>query len=94
MPSSKLDGATGGVDYRASPPSWSVPRSDIIVTAGSESAVAAKQATSRIPIVTATGGDLQGLGVVESLARPGGNVTGVISLTTELGGSGWSSSSS
>jgi putative ABC transport system substrate-binding protein len=56
--------------------------------------VAAKQATSRIPIVTATGGDLQGLGVVESLARPGGNVTGVISLTTELGGSGWSSSSS
>jgi putative ABC transport system substrate-binding protein len=59
---------------------------DIIVTAGSESAAAAKQATSRIPIVTATGGDLQGLGVVESLARPGGNVTGVISLTTELGG--------
>jgi putative ABC transport system substrate-binding protein len=59
---------------------------DIIVTAGSEAAAAAKQATSRIPIVTATGGDLQGLGVVESLARPGGNVTGVTSLTTELGG--------
>src|SRR6266852_7164569 len=47
---------------------------DIIVTAGSESAAAVKQATSQIPIVLATGGDLVGLGVVSSLARPGGNV--------------------
>jgi putative ABC transport system substrate-binding protein len=59
---------------------------DIIVTAGSESAAAVKQATKSIPIVTATGGDLVGMGIIESLARPGGNVTGVISMTTELGG--------
>ena len=59
---------------------------DIIVTAGSESAAAARRATSSIPIVTATGSDLVGLGIIESLARPGGNVTGVISMTSELGG--------
>jgi putative tryptophan/tyrosine transport system substrate-binding protein len=59
---------------------------DIIVTAGSESAAAAKRATSSVPIVMATGGDLAGFGLVASLARPGGNVTGVISLTSELGG--------
>jgi putative ABC transport system substrate-binding protein len=55
---------------------------DIVVTATSEAAFAAKQATSSIPIVTATGSDL----VMSSLARPGGNVTGVISLTTGLAG--------
>ncbi len=59
---------------------------DIIVTAGSESAAAAKQATSSIPVVMATGSDFVGLGLGASLARPGGNVTGVISLTSELGG--------
>ena len=59
---------------------------DIIVTAGSESAAAAKRATSSVPIVMATGGDVVGSGIVSSLARPGGNVTGVISLTSELGG--------
>ena len=59
---------------------------DIIVTAGTESAAAAKRTTSSLPIVTATGGDVVGAGVVASLARPGGNVTGVISMTSELGG--------
>jgi putative ABC transport system substrate-binding protein len=57
---------------------------DIIVTAGTESAVAAKQATSSIPIVMATGGDVVGDKLVASVARPGGNVTGVNSLTSEL----------
>src|SRR5262245_964727 len=59
---------------------------DIIVTAGSEAGAAIKQATSSIPVVLATGGDLVAMGVVPSLARPGGNVTGVISMTSELGG--------
>ena len=57
---------------------------DILVTAGSEAAQAAKQETSSIPIVMATGGDPVALGLATGLARPGGNVTGVISLIGEL----------
>jgi len=59
---------------------------DIIVTAGSEAAAAIKQATSSIPVVLATGGDLVALGVVPSLARPGGNVTGLTDVYSDLGG--------
>ena len=59
---------------------------DILVTAGSEAALAAKRATSSIPIVTATGADPVELGLIASLARPGGNVTGVFSLSNELAG--------
>jgi ABC-type uncharacterized transport system substrate-binding protein len=44
---------------------------DILVTAGSEAALAAKRATSSIPIVTATGADPVELGLIASLARPG-----------------------
>jgi putative ABC transport system substrate-binding protein len=57
---------------------------DILVTAGSEAALAAKQVTSSIPIVMATGGDPVELGLAAGLARPGGNVTGVISLIAQL----------
>jgi putative ABC transport system substrate-binding protein len=59
---------------------------DILVTAGSEAALAAKQATNSIPIVTATGGDPVESGLVAGLAQPGGNVTGVISLMSQLAG--------
>ena len=59
-------------------------RVDVLVTGGSESAHAAKTATATIPIVMATGADPVRLGLVENLARPGGNVTGVTSLSTEL----------
>jgi len=59
-------------------------RVDVIVTGGGEAARAAKQATATVPIVMATGGDPVKLGVVESLARPGGNVTGVSSLSSQL----------
>jgi putative tryptophan/tyrosine transport system substrate-binding protein len=50
---------------------------DVIVTSGTAQVLAAKQATSVIPIVFATAGDPVGTGLVTSLARPGGNVTGL-----------------
>jgi putative ABC transport system substrate-binding protein len=50
---------------------------DIIVTQGTPSAQAAKKVTTTIPIVMATSGDPVGVGLVASLARPGGNVTGL-----------------
>ena len=57
---------------------------DIIVTQGSPAAEAARKTTSTIPIVMATGGDAVGSGLVASLARPGGNITGLSSLATDL----------
>jgi len=57
---------------------------DIIVTAGTPAVVAAKQATTVIPIVFAGAGDPVGAGLVASLARPGGNVTGLSTLTPDL----------
>ena len=58
---------------------------DVIVTTGTGPAAAAKQLTSAIPIVFASAGDPVGSGLVASLARPGGNVTGLSSQTTDLG---------
>jgi putative ABC transport system substrate-binding protein len=57
---------------------------DQIVVSGAPSAGAAKRATTTIPIVTAIVGDPVALGLVASLARPGGNVTGLSSLSPEL----------
>jgi putative tryptophan/tyrosine transport system substrate-binding protein len=57
---------------------------DVIVTHGTPGVVAAKQATSKIPIVIATVGDAVGSGLVASLARPGGNVTGLTFFQPEL----------
>jgi ABC-type uncharacterized transport system substrate-binding protein len=57
---------------------------DLIVTAGTPPALAAKSATTTIPIVMATTADPVGAGLVASLARPGGNVTGLASLSTQL----------
>jgi putative ABC transport system substrate-binding protein len=60
---------------------------DIIVVAGDRSVRVAKNATRKIPIVTVGSGlDPVEAGLVESLARPGGNVTGITNLGTELGG--------
>jgi len=50
---------------------------DVIVTSGTAAVIAAKQATSLIPIVFAVAGDPVGTGLVASLAQPGGNVTGL-----------------
>jgi len=58
---------------------------DVIAAAGGDrSAIAAKQATSAIPIVSVIGGDPVAEGLVESLAHPGGNLTGVSFLTRSL----------
>jgi putative tryptophan/tyrosine transport system substrate-binding protein len=57
---------------------------DIILTWGTEAALAAKEATTTIPIVVGAAGDPIGSGIVTSLARPTGNVTGVSSLSAEL----------
>ena len=59
---------------------------DVIVTAATAPVIAAKQATSVIPIVFAVAGDPVGSGLVASLARPGGNVTGLSLQQTDLAG--------
>jgi putative ABC transport system substrate-binding protein len=61
-------------------------RVDIIVADGSGPSLEAKKATSTIPIVMISSTDPIGNGLVASLAHPGGNVTGLTSLTGELGG--------
>jgi putative tryptophan/tyrosine transport system substrate-binding protein len=57
---------------------------DLIVVAGIGPAIAAKSATTTTPIVMASAGDPVGAGLVSSLARPGGNITGFSALATEL----------
>ena len=59
---------------------------DLIVTVGTLAPVAAKRATATIPIVMTSAGDPLGSGLVASLARPGGNVTGLSLMAPDLGG--------
>jgi len=59
---------------------------DVIITAGTQPARALKNATTTIPIVVASAGDLVGRGLVASLARPGGNITGSTSISLDLNG--------
>jgi putative tryptophan/tyrosine transport system substrate-binding protein len=59
---------------------------DVIVTFGTLAPLAAKRATTTIPIVMSSAGDPLGTGLVASLARPGGNITGLSMMVPELGG--------
>ena len=91
-----IDGGTVTIEYR-----WAEGRSsraaeiaaefvqlkvDVIVTYGTSSVLAAKQATSVIPIVFAAANDPVGAGLVASLARPDGNVTGLSVQQTDAAG--------
>jgi putative ABC transport system substrate-binding protein len=91
-----IEGRTIAIEYR-----WAEGRSDrladiaaelvrlkvdVIVTHSAEPVLAAKQATSIIPIVFAVAADPVGTGLVASLARPGGNVTGLSLQATDLAG--------
>lgn len=89
-----IEGRTIAIEYR-----WAEGRSegaaeaaaelvarkvDVIITSGTAIVAAVKQATSTIPIVFAAAGDPVGTGLVASLARPGGNVTGLSLQLTDL----------
>jgi putative tryptophan/tyrosine transport system substrate-binding protein len=59
---------------------------ELIVTAGTPATLAVKQATTSVPLVMIAVGDPVGNGIVSSLARPGGNITGLSSIAPELEG--------
>jgi len=61
-------------------------RPDVLIADGTAPAIALLQATRMIPIVFVVASDPVGLGIVQSLARPGGNATGVYSLEPSMGG--------
>jgi putative ABC transport system substrate-binding protein len=90
----RIEGKTVAIEYRSAEgrieryteiaTEFVQMRVDVIVTAGTAAVRAAKQATSVIPIVFAAAGDPVGSGLVASLARPGGNVTGLSLQFTDL----------
>lgn len=57
---------------------------EVLVTAGTPAALAVKRATTTIPLVMVAVGDPIGTGLVKSLARPGGNLTGLVSIAPDL----------
>ena len=63
---------------------------EVIVTAGTPAALAVKHATSTVPLVMVAVGDPVGTGLVPSLARPGGNITGLSSMRPTSKASAWS----
>jgi putative tryptophan/tyrosine transport system substrate-binding protein len=89
-----VDGSTIAIEYR-----WAATQKfddiaaefvrakvDVIFTSGTPPTVAAKKATSQIPIVFAPAGDPLASGLVASLARPGGNITGLSNQTADIAG--------
>jgi putative tryptophan/tyrosine transport system substrate-binding protein len=81
-----VEGKNISIEYRALAADLVRLKVDVIVTNGATSTRAAKEATSTIPIVMAQDPDPIGNGFVASLARPGGNITGLSNLNRELGG--------
>jgi putative tryptophan/tyrosine transport system substrate-binding protein len=65
---------------------------DVIITASTEPSLAAQRATKTIPIVMGGGGDPVAAGLVASLARPGGNITGITTISVDLSGKRWNCS--
>jgi len=59
---------------------------DVIVTAGTPATLAVKKATTSVPLVMVAVGDPVGTGILPSLSRPGGNITGLTSISPELDG--------
>lgn len=59
---------------------------DVVVTAGTPATLAVKKATTSVPLVMIAVGDPVGTGIVPSLSRPGGNITGLTSISPELDG--------
>ncbi len=59
---------------------------EVIVTAGTPATLAVKRATTSVPVVMIAVGDPVGTGIVPSLSRPGGNITGLTSIAQELEG--------
>ena len=59
---------------------------DVLVTVGTLAPLALKRVTSTVPVVLTSAGDPVGSGLVESLARPGGNVTGLSLMVSDIGG--------
>ena len=85
-----IEGQNIGIEFhsgRNSPPLVAdlLRRQVALIVGDTPSALAAKAATTTVPIVFATGGDPVRAGLVTNLNRPGGNVTGVSFLTVELG---------
>jgi putative ABC transport system substrate-binding protein len=91
-----IEGRSVAIEYR-----WAEGRSEratelaaelvklkaaVIVTSGTPTVLAARQVTSEIPIVFASAGDPVGTGLVASLARPGGNITGLANQTQDITG--------
>ncbi len=59
---------------------------EVIITAGTPATLAVKKATQTVPLVMVAVGNPVGNGIVPSLARPGGNITGLTSISTEMDG--------
>jgi len=89
-----VEGQTFQLDYRLAEPEEFTAyaeelvgrKVDLILASGTQASLAAKHATTTIPVVMGGTADPVGVGLVATLARPGGNVTGMTLLSTQVGG--------